>query len=166
MKIFMFILAILAGGFQFGDDEEVARPVGPNGQFCITAERIIKPIRSWKVLKTEIRYQGKSPFMEVTAHNPLNKKTPTSVDARFILSIDPGNPTDPQRFNLVMATYYNDKANVVFRRIYQVHEVTVKNKQQKFPVQTPCFAREIVQIIEITPEEIKVPDSSPDGGTK
>lgn len=165
MKIIVLILAIVAGGFQFGDEEETAQ-ANNNPQNCITAERIIRPIRTWKVLKTEIRYEGKSPYMEVTVHNPLNRKTPTSIDARFILSIDPGNPSDPAKYNLMVATYYNEKANVTFKRIYSVHDVTVKKKTQKFPMQTPCFAREVVQVIEFTPEEIKVPESSPDGGTK
>lgn len=163
MKIIVLALTLLTGGFQLGGEEEAAYEVNTGGQICITGERIIKPVRSWKVLKTEIRYEGKTPFMEISFHNPLNKKTPVSIDAKFVLRVD---PSMAKVDSLVAATYFNPKTNVTFKRIYSVHDVTVKSKVQKFPMQTPCFAREVVQIIEFTPDEVKVPESSSDGGTK
>lgn len=166
MKFLVLVMAILAGGLQLGDDEDTASHHTGPGQGCITAERIVRPIRSWQVLSTEIHYQGKTPYMEVSVHNPLNAKTPKSIDARFILSVDPGNPADPQKYNLVEAVYYNAKSRVIFKRVYEVQNVTVKKKQEKFPIQTQCFAREVIEVMDFTPDEITIPQSKSDGGVK
>jgi len=164
MNIIAFILAALVSNVQ-PVDESFNTIHGINDEhMCITAERIVKPSRNWKVIKQEIKYQDKVPFMEVSAHNPLNKKTPDSVDVKFVLAIDPVTPSDVQKYNLVMAVYYNEKSTVTFRRIYSLQEVTVKNKVKKFPMQTPCFAREIMRIIQLEPEIIKI--QVPDGGVK
>lgn len=165
MKFLVLIMAMLAGGLQLGEGEDTASHHTGPGQACITADRIVKPIRNWQVLASQIQYQGKTPYMEVSVHNPLNVKTPTSIDAKFILSVDPSNPADPQKYSLVMAVYYNGKSRVTFKRIYEVQDVTIKKKQEKFPIQTQCFAREVIEIIDFTPEEVTIP-SSPDGGSK
>lgn len=162
MNIIALILAILAGGIQIGEDEqhEHHRP-----QVCVTADKITRPTRGWKMLANEIKYDNKTPYMEITVHNPLNTKNPTAVDARFVLSIDPANPSDPQKYSLVAAYYYNNKINVTFHRIFEFKEVAGK-KNEKFPIQTQCFSREVIQILDFTPEEINVPNTSQDGGTK
>lgn len=157
MNIVVLILAILAGSFQFG--EETARTHAPNAGMCITADKIIRPVRGWKVVKTAFQRQGKEVFMEVIVHNPMNAKTPESIDAKFVFAADPSAPNDPQKYNLVKAFYYNKDTNVLFKRIYTPETV---NKTEKLSMQTPCFAREVLQVINFAPEEVKVPEK----GTK
>lgn len=158
MNVIVFILALIVGGIPISEDQ-IAHETHGDGQMCITAQRIIKATMSWIILKTEVKYHGKEPFLEISVHNPINKTVPQSIDAKFILAIDPTAPSDPQKYNLVEAFYFNPKANVTFKRIYSMQDVMVKNKLKKFPIQTPCFARQVMPIIQFEP-------NVPGGGTK
>lgn len=162
MNIIILILFVITGAVpitSLAAENPAPHEINNNGQNCITEERIIKPTASWKVLKTEIRYQDEIPFLEISNHNPLNKETPESIDAKFIFSMDPSMPSDVQQYGLVMAFYYNSKANVTFKRIYSVCEA--KNKTKKFKIQTPCFERTVVPII-VLEEETKIQINIPD----
>lgn len=156
MNIVMFVLAALIGGLQVNDPASHRPANVPDG--CITADRIIKPIRGWNMVKKEIKIDDKLAYLEISMHNPLNKKTPESVDARFVLSIDPVDPSDATKYSLSTAFYYNTKTNVAFKRIYSVENVTVKDKVEKRPMLTPCFARQVIPIIRFDSLEIKVPE--------
>jgi len=158
VNLISIVLAIFVGGLQLGetqDEDATAYEAISGGYACITVDKVIKPSSTWPVLKTEVKYEKKTPFLEITVHNPLNKKTPQSVDARFVLTVDASSPAATQKYNLITAVYYNNKANVTFKRIYSVHEVVVRKKIKRFPMQTPCFAREVMPVIRLGPTEVK-----------
>ena len=151
MNIANFVMMALMG-LQLIEDP-ATNLINNTGQACITSERISKPSLSWKVLKTEIEYDGKNSFLEISVHNPLNKKIPNSVDARFILSVDLAHPMDAQKYNLITATYYNIGLNVTFKRIYIVNKAKLGKRIKKVLIQTPCFSREVLPIINFEPEK-------------
>src|SRR5271154_6693688 len=112
MNILILILATLFST-SAGTPLEKASHGGSadDGLACITASKITKSILSWKILKTEMTFNEDKPFLEISVHNPLNRKTPESIDAKFVLSVDPKNA---QNYNLELAVYYNGKTNVTF----------------------------------------------------
>lgn len=155
MNLMILILAAIVG-FPAMPGEEA-----PNEKTCIMAERIIKPTASWKVLKANIGHKDNVSFLEISAHNPLNKDTPASVDVKFLFIADSDKPK-PDNYNLVMAVFYNEKAKVSFRRIYSVHDVVVKNKVKKITTQTPCFEKDVMPIMI---DKHLEPQGNVDGGT-
>lgn len=162
MNPLILIFTALLSALPIGMPEVTEDAVLHDNKVCITAEKIIKPTANWKVLATELKYQNGKPILEINVHNPLNKSTPQSVDAKFIFIVDQ-NTEEAGKYKLVMAYFYNNKTNVVFRRIYAVQEIKDKHKRKKLITPTLCFNRQVLQVI--IPDATKQQSVVPDGGT-
>lgn len=146
MKFFSVVFALLFGGLQIGQELD-----SDNNQECITAKMVTRVAAEWKITKTELKVKAKQKFLELTTHNPLNKKDLDTVDAQFLFRIDSTLPYDTTKYTLVAATYYYSNFIIVFKRTTASHEVIFKNKTQRFLMQTLCFTRKIIPIIELEP---------------
>jgi hypothetical protein len=164
MNVLALLFTIISGTIQIGEDS-VVHDIA-NDQKCITSERITRPTLGWKVISTELSPKDKELFMVVSLHNPLNKTNINSLDARFILQVDSRTLADSSKYNLANATFYNKKTNVTFNRVYTVHQIHVKKGLKQFPIQTPCFARQIDNIIQMDDIIIRPQSSLKNGDRK
>ncbi len=144
MNLLILLLSfMLSGGATITKNKVVDDTYG-----CITAEKIAWPLEFWAVRSTELKNIDGTLFLEISVHNPLNK-TSTTVDAKFLLAIDPAAPMDPNRYTLVGAVYYNTKTQVVFERVLVPKAVIAGNLIKQFLIQTPCFSRIVTPVMNI-----------------
>lgn len=160
MNIVTLILSFLVSNAPVG--EEAAAHQGFGEYRCVTADKVIRPILPWKELTTELITKNKQSRLIMSLHNPLNK-IKDAVDITVVLEVDPSAPKDPSKYNLIMATYFNPNNVVVFRRIYVLSEVKVGKHMQKFPIQTPCFNKEVQEIMQFEPIVLKPSKKIKDG---
>ena len=111
---------------------------------CIKEEQIVKVAGRWEVSSVDVVKNGRQKNLVLSLHNPLeqNKK---ALSAKLFMAIDPAMPSDSTKYTLLAVQFYNRSTVVTFRRIFRIHKVG-KDQKENFPIQTPCFEREVVQI--------------------
>lgn len=101
---------------------------------CITDKNIMKPLTNWNVLSIKNNTKDKMPSIEVDFHNPYQKQK-NSLDAKILLLIDPADPLNAEKYNLIVAVFYNENNTVVFTRNFIKKDNKIKLSQ--------CFTREV-----------------------
>lgn len=127
---------------------------------CIDEDHIFKPVGNWDVLNKNMKMQNNKLFIEATFHNPMSKDD-KSVDARFIILTDINAPNDVSKYRLMSAIYYNKTSNVIFKRISIIQDVMKNKKMQHMLMETECFSRTIVPIMQLEPATFEIKNITP-----
>lgn len=146
MKSLLLAFALLLT-IPAADDGIVLTSAAENTQ-CISADKIVRSILEWRILATTFVKKNKVLFLEITAHNPLNKQSKDAVDATFTFNVNTSSGISSSNYDLVKAVFNNKQSRVIFEKTFKTEKV--KNGRRIIEIQIPtmCFQRKVVSITE------------------
>ncbi len=113
---------------------------------CISSDRVIGPILHWNILSKEFAKENNNVIVTLLAHNPLDKRI-NFINAKLIFIVKISTDTDSYIYNLITATYYNEKNIVMFNRVYEQQKIKLKYKVGRVRLQTECFDKIVKNVI-------------------
>lgn len=119
--------------------------IGQEQRQCITEKQLSQVVGRWEMIDTDVVKKRQVTYFVISVHNILNKHNPKAVDAKLFFAIDPAMPYDPSKYSLRAIQFFNPTTVVSFRRMF-IFNKTSKNMKQVFPIQTPCFQRQVIQL--------------------